>query len=148
MRVKEVMSSTAITIDEDENLKAAARKMRDLDIGCLPVCQANGDLAGIITDRDITCRGVADGLDTDAMIVSDVMSKDLIWCNINEDIEDAIRLMENQQIRRLPVLDVDKKLVGILALGDISTHLPHDLSGEVIEAVSMPVNRACPVAAS
>lgn len=145
MLVKEVMSSTAITIDENENLKAAARKMRDMDIGCLPVCQTDGDLTGIVTDRDIICRGVADGLDTDAMIVSDVMSKDLTWCNINEDIEDAIRLMENQQIRRLPVLDGDKKLVGILTLGDISTHLPHDLSGEVIEAVSMPVNRACPV---
>ncbi len=147
MLVKEIMSPTAITIDEDDSLKDAARKMRDLDIGCLLV-SLKDHLTGIVTDRDIICKGLADDMDIDTMTVSDVMSGDIIWCRENEDIEDAIRLMENRQIRRLPVLDDESDLVGIVTLGDISTHLPHNLSGEVIEAVSMPVNRACPVATS
>jgi len=147
MLVKEIMSPFVATISENAGLKEAAREMHERDIGCLLVSE-NDWLTGIVTDRDITCKGVADGMDIDAMIVRDVMSKDITWCRENEDIEDAIRLMEKRQVRRLPVLDDEKNLVGILTVGDISTQLSHELSGEVIEAVSMSSHNKYPVSVS
>lgn len=144
MLVKDIMSPFVKTINENDGLKEAARKMRELDIGCLLVDRGD-QLTGIVTDRDITCKGVADDMDIDAMIVSDVMSRELVWCAENEDVEDAIRLMENKQVRRLPVMDDEKNLVGILTLGDVSTQLSHELSGEVIEAVSRPENGKYPL---
>jgi len=147
MLVKEIMSPFVTTIGACDDLKQAARKMRDLDIGCLLVSQ-DDRLTGIVTDRDIACKGVADGMDIDAMIVSDVMSTDVIWCTENEGVEDAIRLMEVRQVRRLPVLDDENNLVGILTLGDISTQLSHELSGEVIEAVSMSEHKKYPIIVS
>ncbi len=143
MQVKEIMSPYVITVEEDETLKEAAQRMRDLDIGCLLV-SSGGEVAGIITDRDITCKGVADGLDFESLVVSDVMSKGIIWCSEDQDIEDAIRLMENEQIRRLPVLDEERNLVGLISLGDVSLNLPYDLSGQVIKAVSMSVKKIYP----
>jgi len=135
MRVKEIMSTSPVTIDEGESLRDTASKMDDLDIGCLLVKRGE-ELRGIVTDRDIACHGIGQGLDADLTTIGDIMSKNVIWCRDNEDVEDAIRLMENKQIRRLPVMNDKKKLVGILTVGDISTQLPHELSGEVIEAIS------------
>jgi len=143
MLVKDIMSSFVIMIDEEKDLRKTARKMRDHDVGCLLV-YSDDNLSGIVTDRDITCKGVADCMDFDALTAGDVMSKDIIWCNENENVEDAIRLMENNQIKRLPVLDDEMTLVGILTLGDISTHLSHELSGEVVEAISSSANKICP----
>tara|TARA_R110002096_G_scaffold181342_2_gene358968 strand:- start:23211 stop:23690 length:480 start_codon:yes stop_codon:yes gene_type:complete len=144
MLVKDIMSHFVTTIDEEASLKEAASKMRDHDIGCLLVSR-DDNLSGIVTDRDITCKGVADGMDIDAMIVSDVMTRDVIWCAENSDVEDALHIMENNQIRRLPVLDGEKTLVGVLSIGDISTQMPHELSGEVIEAISKTGKRKPPM---
>jgi len=143
MLVKEIMSPFVETIEEGDALRNAAKRMRDLDIGCLVVCKGD-DATGIVTDRDITCYGVADGLDFDSLVVSDVMSKDIIWCSENEEIEDALRLMENQQLRRLPVLDDERNLVGIISLGDVSLNLSHNLTGQVVRAVSMSVKKIYP----
>lgn len=143
MLVKEIMSPIVETIEEGNTLKNAARRMRDLDIGCL-IVRKGDNVAGIVTDRDITCYGVADGLDFDALVVGDVMSKDIIWCSENEDVEDAVRLMETQQLRRLPVLDDERNLVGLISLGDVSLNLSHDLTGQVVRAVSLSVKKAYP----
>jgi CBS domain-containing protein len=109
--------------------------MRDLDIGAIPVGE-NDRLIGMVTDRDITCRGVANGKDLGTLTARDVMSKGIFYCRDNEDLEDALRIMEQRQVRRLPVINDRKRMVGMLSIGDIGDAASHELSGEVIAAVS------------
>jgi len=135
MRVKEIMSKTVTWIGPETSLQAAAKKMRDLDVGCLPVGK-NDKLVGMITDRDIACRGVARGRDPAKTTIGRVMSKGITYCFDDQDIKDAAHLMEKKQIHRLPVLNRDKRMVGILSVGDLATHVSNRLTGEVVEAVS------------
>jgi CBS domain-containing protein len=95
---------------------------------------------GMITDRDITCRAIAEGRDPATTMVADVMSTDVVSCFDDQDVTDAAHLMEEKQVHRLPVLNHDNDLVGVLALADLALHSPHELSGEVIEAVSKHVH--------
>jgi len=135
MLVKEIMSDHKVSISPNDSLTSAVRKMRDKDIGCLLV-EENGKLRGVVTDRDVACRGLVSGLGFTDLTVSDIMSRDVIWCTENEDVEDAVRLMEQHQVRRLPVMAENEHAVGMLGVGDISAHLSHELTGEVIAAVS------------
>jgi CBS domain-containing protein len=119
-------------------LQDAAQKMRSMDIGVLPVCQ-DDQLVGMITDRDIAVRSVAQGQDPGAAQVCDAMTQDLVFCYEDEDVEKAARLMEQRQIRRLPVLDRNRRLAGIVSLGDLATRQGNDqLSAGVLEQVSQP----------
>ena len=90
----------------------------------------------MVTDRDIACRGVANGQDLAKLTARDVMSKGIFYCSDGEDLEDALRIMEQKQVRRLPVIDDRKRMVGMLSIGDIADAASHELSGEVIAAVS------------
>jgi CBS domain-containing protein len=135
MKVKDMMHKGAEYVAPSAKLQIVAKKMRDYDVGSIPVC-VGGKVVGMITDRDITIRALANGKDIGGLEAKDVMSKDVILCRDTEDAEDAIRIMEDNQIRRLPVLNEDKKLVGMVSLGDISHALSRDLTGEVTRAVS------------
>jgi CBS domain-containing protein len=137
MQVKEIMSKTVTWVSPDLPLNQAAKKMLDLDIGCLPVGK-DDRLVGMITDRDIACRAVAQGHDPAKTTVSDAMSRGISYCFDDEDIEEAAQLMEKKQIHRLPVLNRKKRMVGIVSLGNIALHASHELTGEVMEAVSRP----------
>jgi CBS domain-containing protein len=112
-----------------------ARKMRDLDVGAMPVGE-NDRLIGMVTDRDIACRGVANGMAIGQLTARDVMTKGIIYCREDEELEDAMRIMEQRQVRRLPVINDKKRMVGMLSLGDVADATSHELSGEVIAAVS------------
>ena len=103
MKVKDVMHKDAEWVTPQTALADVAKKMRDLDIGAIPVGE-NDRLIGMVTDRDITCRGVANGGDCANLTARDVMSKGIIYCNDTEDLEDALRIMEQKQVRRLPVI--------------------------------------------
>lgn len=135
MQVKEIMSKQVTWIGPDMSLQKAAKKMRDLDVGCLPV-GSNDRLVGMVTDRDIACRAVATGRSPAKTTIAKVMSKGVTYCFDDEDIEDAAQLMEKRQIHRLPVLNRDKRMVGILSLGDLALHAPHSLTGAVLDGVS------------
>lgn len=136
MNVKEVMSATAVLITPQTPAMEAARVMRDGNIGFLPVGE-NDRLVGTLTDRDITVRGVAEGTDTRSLAVADVMSPELVYCLEDQDVGEAAALMAEHRVRRLPVLGRDKRLVGIVSLGDIATGTEHlGLSGATVEAVS------------
>jgi CBS domain-containing protein len=119
-------------------LKEAAGKMKSLDVGLLPVC--DGDrLQGILTDRDITIRATADGRDPRKTKVTAVMSTDLAYCLEEQEVEEAVSLMEARQIRRIPILNQDQRLVGIVTLADIAVHVrDRDLSDETLEEISAP----------
>lgn len=135
MRVAEIMNPNAVWIAPDLSVAEAARKMRDLNVGALPVGE-NDRLIGMVTDRDITCRAIAGGLDPATASVREVMSERISYCFDDQEAEDAAQVMERKQMRRLPVVNRDKRLVGFLSVGDLAIHCPHDLSGEVLEAVS------------
>lgn len=134
MKVKEIMHVGTVCVDDDTSVREVARIMRAEDIGAVPV-SAEGELVGMITDRDIACRAVGNGVDLDRLTARAIMTKDPIWCAPFDDVEDAIALMESKKVRRLPVLEGDA-LVGMLSLGDISQRVRRDLSGEVLQSVS------------
>lgn len=135
MKVRDAMHKGAEWLGPDTPISDVARKMRDLDIGAVPIGE-NDRLVGMVTDRDITCRAVANGKDVSKLKARDVMSKGIVYCRDSEDVDDALRIMEQKQIRRLPVINDDKRMVGMLSLGDISHAVSHELAGEVISAVS------------
>jgi len=134
MKIKDMMHKSAACVAPDATLQQIAKKMKDFDVGAIPVCE--GDKAiGMVTDRDITIS-LADAKDVSKLSARDLMSKNVIHCRDTEEAEDAIRIMEKNQIRRLPVLNEAQQLVGMVSLGDISHALSQDLTGEVTKAVS------------
>jgi CBS domain-containing protein len=137
MKVRDVMHPGVHWVEPGTSILEIAKVMRDQDIGAIPVGQ-NDRLVGMITDRDIVCRGIAEGFDCSTMTAQDVMSSGIIYCRDEEELDDAIRIMEQHEVRRLPVINQDKRMVGILSLGDISHAAPQQLSGEVLQSVSAP----------
>jgi CBS domain-containing protein len=138
MQLKQIMTPNPECVSPDDTLLDAARKMRDLDVGPLPVCD-NDRIAGMLTDRDITIRATAEGLDPKTTKVRDVMSTDVISCFEDQDEQEAARTMQERQVRRLLVLDRNQKLVGIISLGDLVTQTgDQQKSGEVLQDVSVP----------
>jgi len=117
--VSEVMSTNPQVVQPQESLRRAAELMQQLDVGSLPVCDGER-LVGMLTDRDIVVRGLACGLAPDEACVSDIMSPDLAFCTAEQDTEEAMRVMGDKQVRRLPVIDTDHRLVGIVALADLA----------------------------
>jgi CBS domain-containing protein len=132
MLVREIMTRRMESVLPTASLREVAKKMRELNIGSLPVA-ANGKLIGIITDRDICCRGVADGFDPDRTDVREVMSRDLAFCFSYDTVNDAVRQMEQRHIRRLAVLNSDKTIAGFLSVDDLA-HYSCQLAGEVLES--------------
>jgi len=138
MQVSEVMTRGAECVSPDTTLQAAARKMKALDVGPLPICD-NDRLTGMLTDRDIVIRAVADGLDPRTAQVRDTMTPGITYCFEDQDVTEAAQLMKDHQIRRLPVLNRDKRLVGIVSLGDLAVGTGNErLAGETLEQVSEP----------
>ena len=139
MQVKEIMSPHVDWVTPKQTIQEIAIKMRDEDIGCLPVGE-NDRLIGMITDRDIACRAVADGCDPTTTTAKEMMTEGMMFCFEDEDINVAIESMEKKQLHRLTVLNRDKRMVGMLSLGDLALHCSHDLSGEVLEAISKHIH--------
>jgi CBS domain-containing protein len=135
MKVHEIMTAHARCVAPDNTLVEAAGLMRQLDVGALPVCE-HDRIAGMITDRDIVLRGVADALQSDTATVSQVMSQGAIFVYADQAIEEAAELMEEKQIRRLPVLNREKKMVGIVSLGDLAVNANPAFSGMALKEVS------------
>jgi CBS domain-containing protein len=140
MQVCEVMTREVETVTPDASLQQAAMAMEAMGVGSLPVCDGRR-LVGTITDRDIVVRGVATGRSPVEMLVREVMTEDISWAFEQEDAEEVLERMKTLQVRRLAVLDREKNLVGIVALGDIATEpRAADLRevGEAIAEISEP----------
>jgi CBS domain-containing protein len=138
MELRDIMTRNVEVVNGNASLKEAATKMKELDVGLIPVC--DGDrLKGLLTDRDITIRATANGRDPSKTKVSEVMSTDIAYCLEDQAVDEAVILMEARQIRRLPILNQDKQLVGIVSLADIAVHVgDRDLTGETLEEISEP----------
>jgi CBS domain-containing protein len=139
MKVKDIMSKEVQVIHPDDSLQTAAQKMSSHDIGFLPVLEAN-ELVGVITDRDIVLRGIAQGMNSNAMLGRELMTSPVIYCFDDQDVKEAAKLMEESQIRRLVILSrPDKHLVGVVSLGDLALNIKRDTSAEVLQKVSEPI---------
>lgn len=138
MQIKDLMTSNVEVIHPEAMLQDAAKKMKDIDVGSLPVCDGQR-LVGTLTDRDITIRAVAEGRNPQATAVRDVMTPQVIYCFEDQTVEEAARMMKEKQIRRLPIISRDKRLVGIVSLGDLAVDT-HDevMAGETLTKVSEP----------
>lgn len=135
--IKDIMTPGVRCVAPDTTLSEAARLMGELDVGSLPICD-NDRLAGMITDRDIAVRAVASGRDPKTTKVKDAMSEGVVFIFEDQDVEEAARLFEAKKIRRMPVLNRDKRLVGIISLGDLAVNASAGLGGEALKEVSEP----------
>lgn len=136
MKVSEIMSPRVQLIRPDQTIVEAAKKMAEIDAGALPV-EENDRLIGMITDRDIVVRGVAAGKNGKAK-VRDVMTKEVKYCFEDQEVESVAENMGDQRVRRLPVLNHDKRLVGMISLGDIAAGEGCDVCGEALRDISRP----------
>jgi CBS domain-containing protein len=141
MKIREVMTQGPETVNPKASAKEAARKMKDLDIGSLPVCDGE-KLEGLVTDRDMVLRLVAEGLDPATTNVREIMTLGATYCFDDQTLEEAAAVMEAHQIRRLPILNRDKELIGMLSLGDLATRIQgteeQELAEEALTDISAP----------
>ena len=141
MQIKEIMTCDVETIDSDISLIEAAHLMKQMDIGALPVWKEQR-LIGMITDRDIAIRGVAEGMDPSTTCVKDIMTPQVYYCFEDDDIHDAASMMEEKSIHRLLVLSEDNQPVGFISLADFAVKCRDErLAWEILEKLSEP---ACP----
>ena len=135
METKTAMHQGVELCTPDVPVAELAQRMRDNDIGAIPVGE-NDRLIGMVTDRDLVTRCLADGKDTTSTTARDVMTEGIAFCNEDDDILEAMQLMQDKQLRRLPVVNKDKRLVGMLSLGDFAQATQPDLAGRLSSSVS------------
>jgi CBS domain-containing protein len=133
--VRDAMTENPRTLTPDSTIVEAARAMRDEDAGIMPVVD-NDRLAGVITDRDIAVRVVAEGRDPEQVKVTEAASRDLVTLDPQQDLDEALRLMARHQVRRLPVVEEDGRLVGVVAQADVAKEADETRTGEVVEQIS------------
>lgn len=130
--VSDIMSTDVQVVEPQDSLRHAAELMQELDVGALPVCDGER-LLGMLTDRDITVRGVAQGLDPDATAVSDIMTGEVQFATADQDTAEVMRVMGDKQIRRMPVVDQDRRLIGIVSIADLALRQPGHIDTTVRE---------------
>jgi CBS domain-containing protein len=136
MIVKDAMHKGVDWVSPDTPVTELAKLMRDLDVGAIPIGE-NDRLVGMVTDRDIVCKGLAqDNFDADRVMARDVMTAEIHCCREDDNLAKAVRHMEELKVRRLPVINKSKRMVGILSLGDVSRSAPADLLSECVKSVS------------
>ena len=135
MEINKVMHAPAEWVEADTPVAEVARRMKAADIGALPVGR-NDRLIGMVTDRDLALRVLGEVRDPATTTAEQVMTPRIVWCLTTQTVEDAMHMMEQKKIRRLPVIDEKKRLVGMLSLGDIADAMPRQLLGEVVNAVA------------
>ena len=145
MRAKDIMTASPCTCSPNDSVQDVARTMRDHDCGAIPITD-KGRLVGIVTDRDLTVRALAGGLDPGAR-VADVITREPSSCSVDADLTEVERVMSDQQVRRVPIVDADKRVVGIVSQADLARALvdgrnlsEHEVA-LVMERVSMPRHR-------
>src|ERR1700675_1524731 len=135
MKEDDIMHRSVKCVEPETRVAQIARKMRDEDIGAVPVGE-NDRLVGMVTDRDIVTRGLASVRNCLELVARDVMTKPIVYARADEDVDDALHIMVKNQIRRLPVIDENRRMAGILSLGAILRESRSDLAGKVMRSVS------------
>jgi CBS domain-containing protein len=134
-KARDIMTGGAECASVNDSLVDAARKLRDLDVGALPICGDDNRLQGMITDRDIVVRYIADGVDPSSVTVADLADQKPVTIGADDSVEEALRTMAQHGVRRLPVID-GHDLVGVVSQADVAKNLPEELVGDLVEAIS------------
>lgn len=137
MKIKEIMTPSAEIVQPQTTVKDAAARMKALDVGVMPVGESDR-LVGMLTDRDIAVRTVAEGKDPARTQVGDVMTPEITYCFEDQDLTEAGELMKKDKVRRLVVLNSDKRMVGMCTIGDVAVHGDHSAAAEILAEVSKP----------
>ncbi|HEX9415127.1 MAG TPA: CBS domain-containing protein [Gaiellaceae bacterium] len=133
--IRDVMSSNPCSIDTDKSVAYAAKMMKKEDVGFAPIVEGD-KLVGTVTDRDIAVKVVAEGRNPESTTVREIMSGNLVTIDPQQDLEEALRLMARNQVRRLPVVEEDGKLVGVVAQKDVADEATAEQTGKVVEKIS------------
>src|SRR5690348_3131685 len=133
--IRDLMTGNPCSIDADKSVAYAAKMMRDEDVGLAPIVQGD-KLIGTVTDRDIAVRVVAEGKDPEQTTVREVASTNLVTIDPQQDLDEALRLMAEHQVRRLPVVEEDGRLVGVVAQADVAQHARDEQTGDVVRDIS------------
>jgi CBS domain-containing protein len=134
---QDIMHAGAECIGESQTLEHAARQMRDLDVGALPICGDGGRLLGIVTDRDIVVKCVANNLDPSTVTAGQLAQAKPVAIDSTADVDEVLQLMQQHKIRRLPVID-NQQVVGMISEADLARHLPEQAVGQFVEAICAP----------
>lgn len=132
---REIMTADAVCVGENETLADAARKLRDLDVGSMPICGDDERLQGMLTDRDIVVRAIAEGLDPSTTVAAELAQGKPVTIGADDDVSEALATMKEHKVRRLPVID-GHRLIGMLSQADIARNLPDDRVGDLVEYIS------------
>jgi CBS domain-containing protein len=133
--IRDVMTANPRSLTSGSSIIEAARLMRDEDAGIIPIIE-DDRLIGTVTDRDIAIRAVAEGKSPESTTVGEIASRELVTIDPQQNLDEALRLMARHQVRRLPVVEEDGKLVGIVAQADVAKHAPDERTGQVVEGIS------------
>jgi CBS domain-containing protein len=134
-QIRELMTDNPCSIDADKSVTYAAKMMKQEDVGLAPIVEGD-KLVGTVTDRDIVIRVVAEGKDPESITVRDIASTQLVTIDPQQELDEALRLMAQHQVRRLPVVEEDGRLVGVVAQADIARHGQDSKTGQVVEEIS------------
>jgi CBS domain-containing protein len=134
-KIRDVMTANPRTVEPSTPIQEAAKLMRDEDVGPIPIVE-NGTVTGLVTDRDLVVRVIAEGKDPATTRVADIASQDLITIDPEQSLDEALRLMAKHQVRRLPVCEEDGRLVGIVAQADVALAATDESTGELVEEIS------------
>ncbi len=138
MMVKDIMTKDVDVMPKSASLKEVADLMKKRNVGSIPIVEA-ARVIGLVTDRDIAIRSTAMGHDPNEVTAGDIMSRDLAFVFLDQDVKEAAKIMQDKQIRRIPVLDRQMQMVGIVSLGDLAVEAKQDkLTGDTLEAISKP----------
>ena len=134
--VRDAMHEGCECVGENQSVLDAAKRMEQLDFGAMPICGQDDRLKGMITDRDIVVKVLAQGKDPATTMAGELAQERLVWIRADAPIDQAMSLMQEHKVRRLPVLDGEKRLCGMLSEADIATHLPEEKTGQMIGAIA------------
>jgi CBS domain-containing protein len=134
--VREAMHEGCECIGENQSVLDAAKRMEQLDIGAMPICGSDDRLKGMITDRDIVVKVLAQGMDPAGTMAGDLAQERLIFTRADAPADDALSLMQEHKVRRLPVLDENRRLCGMITEADIATHMPQEKTGQMVGAIA------------
>ena len=134
-KARDVMSSGAECVGENETVADAAKKLRELDVGAMPICGEDDRLKGMLTDRDIVVEVIAQGKDPSSTKAIELGGEEVVTIGADDSVDEALRTMKDHQVRRLPVID-EQRLVGVVSVADLATNIDEDEVGDLIEAIS------------
>ena len=133
--VREIMTADATCVGENDTVVQAARRMRELEVGALPICGEDNRLKGMVTDRDIAINVVAEGKDPESTKVSELAQGEVVTIGADDSIDELLRTMTEHAVRRVPVID-GHDLIGIVSQADVARHLPEDQVGQLVDLIS------------